>query len=189
MLTLTWHWHRHRRPTTDSADLTLSPADRIIFTKPVLTTDGHFSSASNTNFTITPGAGASVVIKGDLLVTDTLSHVNTSELNVEDKRITLGVGTNDDTLVNGSGILLAGDDYDTEAERLSILWKAAAAGNNAVWEFSGGDLSITRATTSNGTIKYLFSIDDTTTDLSIIKFTDSGSGFGTGEFIADFAAS
>lgn len=175
--------------TTDSADLTLSPADKIIFTKPVLTTDGHFSSASNTNFTITPGAGASVVIEGDLLVTGTLSHVNTSELNVEDKRITLGVGTNDDTLVNGSGILLAGDDYGTDAERLSILWKAAAAGNNAVWEFSGGDLSITRATTSNGTIKYLFSIDDTTTDLSIIKFTDSGSGFGTGEFIADFAAS
>ena len=174
--------------TTDAGDLTLSPADKIIFTKPVLTTDGHFSSASNTNFTITPGAGASVVIEGDLLVTGTLSHVNTTELNVEDKRITLGVGSNDDALVNGSGLLLAGDDYSTEAERLSILWKAASGGNNAVWEFSGGDLSITRATTSNGTIKYLFSIDDATTDLSIIKFTDSGSGFGSGEFIADFAA-
>lgn len=173
---------------TDSGDLTLSPADRLVFTKPVLTTDGHFTSASNTNFTITPGAGASVVIEGDLLVTGTLSHVNTTELNVEDKRITLGVGTNDDALVDGSGILLAGDDYATDAERLSILWKAASGSNNAVWEFSGGDLSITRTTTSNGTIKYLFSIDDTTTDLSIIKFTDSGSGFDAGQFIADFAA-
>lgn len=177
---------------TDSSDLTLAPAGNIVFNRPVITSDGHFSSTSGTDFIISAGSNAVVKIMGKLEVEGGIDQINTQEITVADKTILLGSGSDDDGTVSGAGIVLDGTAFGASAgaKDLSILWNAPASGANAQWQFQGGDLSFQRKTTSLGTVRYVFSIDDASGDLQFLKQVDADNTgtFTDAETIVDFAS-
>jgi hypothetical protein len=142
--------------STNAGDLTLSPAGNLVVARPISTTDGHIVSTASVDLNLTSGTGT-VVVSGNLQVTGSLDTINTSELLVNDKTITLSNGANTDALADESGIIIDGT---AGSKALSLLWTNAASSLNAHWAFAGGDLSLQRVTASSGTVRFVLSISD-----------------------------
>ena len=76
-------------------------------------------------------------VGGNLTVSGTTTTINTQNLIVEDKNITLGSGAADDTVANGGGITLASGDGNK-----TLTWTDATNGVN-YWSLTGGYLQTT----------------------------------------------
>jgi hypothetical protein len=170
--------------STNAGDLTLSPAGNLVVARPISTTDGHIVSTASVDLNLTSGTGT-VVVNGNLQVTGSLDTINTSELLVNDKTITLSNGADTDVLADESGIIIDGT---AGSKALSLLWTNAASSLNARWAFAGGDLSFQRVTASSGTVRFVLSISDDG-HLQVLKQVDAQStgSFADFEYVADFS--
>lgn len=170
--------------STNVGDLTLAPFGNVILDKDTVLTTGNLSTPSGTQLNLTPGNGT-VYIDGDLQVTGTITTVNATSLEVEDKTITLAHQANPtNTTADGSGMVIEGDAYAASegSKDLSLIWhNNPGAGNSPYWRLSGGDFYITRDI--DGTVvTYQFVIDSTTQNLVLRKQVDSASASPVAEF-------
>lgn len=154
--------------TTTTGNLTLSPAGEVVIDKNATFTTGNLTSPGE--FKITPGAGESVRIDGDLIVKGSITTVEATSLEVSDKTITLAhADVPADSTADGAGMIIEGSAaaLDPAAKDLSLLWNENAGGT-PYWRMSGGDFYITRKIGTN-IVTYQFMIDGPTTDLVLKK--------------------
>ncbi|GAQ90403.1 hypothetical protein KFL_006340210 [Klebsormidium nitens] len=142
--------------STTSGDLTLTSAANIVVTSPIVTSAGAIT-ASGTDLTLSAPSGHKVVIDGDLDVTGTVTHVNSTDLLVEDKTVTLAHSDSPGALatVDGAGIVI--DNSDTD---VSLRFNDNAG--VPFWALNGGDFRFQKTFVFNGTTRmvgYELSID------------------------------
>ena len=170
--------------STNVGDLTLSPFGKVIMDKDAVLSTGNLATPSGTQLNITPGNGT-VYIDGDLQVTGTITTVNATSLEVEDKTITLAHQANPtNTTADGSGMVIEGDAYAASegAKDLSLIWNNnPGVGNSPYWRLSGGDFYITRDI-SGTIVTYQFVIDSTTQNLVLRKQVGEASPSPVAEF-------
>ena len=150
---------------------------------------------------LTAGTGTfsnNVTISGDLTVSGTTTTINTTNLEVKDKNITLNFGAGD-TSSNADGAGITIQDAVNSSTDATILWNASAdrfdlshglrinADDQVFTVGAGGDFSLTH----NGTDTFManntghFYITTTSDDKDIIFRTDDGSGGVTSYFRVD----
>ena len=141
---------------------------------------------------------SNVTISGDLTVSGTTTTINTTNLEVKDKNITLNFGAGD-TSSNADGAGITIQDAVNSSTDATILWNASAdrfdfshglrinADDQVFTVGAGGDFSLTH----NGTDTFManntghFYITTTSDDKDIIFRTDDGSGGVTSYFRVD----
>ena len=125
------------------------------------------------NFEESPTFTGDVVVQGDLTVNGTTTTINTANLNVEDKNITLNYSTGDSSAsANGAGITI--QDAVNATTDATILWDAT----NDEFDFSH-PINITGAITSSSNLTLgANGIIDTASGHLIFK----GSGTTAGQF-------
>lgn len=170
--------------STTAGDLTLTSAANVVVTSPIETTSGAISS-TGTDLTLTAAAGHKVIINGDLDISGTVTHVNSTDLLVEDRTITLAHTASPGALstVDGAGLVV--DNSDTD---VSLKFKE----NSGVpfWALSGGDFRVQRTFIFNGTTRticYEFGIDPETEQLVISKFGADGTSLGAASATSVFS--
>lgn len=161
--------------STTAGDLTLTSAANVVVTSPIETTNGTISSTS-TDLTLTAAAGHKVVINGDLDISGTLNTINTTDLTVEDKTVTLAHSGTPGALstVDGAGIIVENSDAD-------VSFKFRDQAGVPFWQLAGGDFHIIRTITANGstrTIEYQLAIDPDTENLVFLKRAATGTDLG-----------
>jgi hypothetical protein len=170
--------------STTAGDLTLTSAANIVVTSPIETSSGAISS-TGTDLTLTVAAGHKVVINGDLDISGTVTHVNSTDLLVEDRTITLAHTASPGALstVDGAGLVV--DNSDTD---VSLKFKE----NSRVpfWALSGGDFRFQRTFTFGGTtrtVAYELAIDPESEQLVFSKIAADGTTLGAASATSVFS--
>jgi hypothetical protein len=136
------------------------------------------SGGSFTGTTLSTGTGSisggagnfsgDLSVGGNLNVSGRVDFVNSSELLVADKHITLASTSNaTDALASGAGIYVHGSNYATSNSSISLTWNTGCNGN--YWMHKGGNLAISG--TSNSKMVTL----STAVDGSLKLLSDDGS--------------
>ena len=113
--------------------------------------------------------GGNTVISGDLTVEGTSVTLNTTDLNVEDKNITLNYHATADTSASAGGAGITIQDAVDASTDASILWNAT----NSAFDFSHEITALSALTlTSNAPRIFLYEAD--TTDLNTALFSSGG---------------
>ena len=113
--------------------------------------------------------GGNTVISGDLTVAGTSVTLNTTDLNVEDKNITLNYHASNDTSASAGGAGITIQDAVDASNDASILWNAT----NDEFDFSHAiTVPSTLTLTSNAPRIFLYEAD--TTDLNTALFSSGG---------------
>jgi hypothetical protein len=167
----------------------------------VLTASGSNSLNGEANMTFdgtTLALTGNQTISGNLTVSGTTTTIDTTNLDVKDKNITLNYGSGDTSSnANGAGITI--QDAVSASTDATILWNASAdrfdfshglrinADNQTFTVGAGGDFALSH----NGTDTFManntghFYITTTSDDKDIIFRTDDGSGGVTSYFRVD----
>jgi hypothetical protein len=162
--------------STTAGDLTLSSAGNIMVTSPLETTVGTITSVG-TDLTLNAAAGHKVVVNGDLDVTGTLNYVNTTDLLVEDKTVTLAHSGSPGALstIDGAGITIENSETD-------VSMKFHPNSGTPFWELAGGNMFITRTMQIGSdvrTIQYQLVIDSESENLVFLKRAANGTSLGS----------
>lgn len=162
--------------STTAGDLTLTSAGNIMVTSPLETTAGTITSVG-TDLSLNAATGHKVIVNGDLDVTGTLNYVNSSDLLVEDKTVTLAHSTSPGNLstIDGAGIIIENSDTD-------VSMKFHPNSGTPFWELVGGNMFITRTMQIGSnvrTIQYQLTIDDQTENLVFLKRAADGTSLGS----------
>jgi hypothetical protein len=151
------------------------------------------SSISLGTGTISGGAGnfsGDVTVSGKLQIGGTIDYVNTSELLVADKHVTLASTSNpSDSTASGAGIYIQSSNYATSNSTISLTWNQGCNGN--YWLPKGGNLAlpgtagskmVTLGTSSNGALQLLSDdgVSATSTALIGVSLIASGTSLDLG---------
>jgi len=110
-----------------------------------------------------------VVIQGDLTVEGTSVTLNTTDLNVEDKNITLNYHATADTSASAGGAGITIQDAVNSTTDASILWNAT----NSAFDFSH-EITAPSALTLTSNAPRIFLYEADTTDLNTALFSSGG---------------
>jgi hypothetical protein len=163
--------------STTAGDLTVTSAGNTVFTSPITTTSGAISSVG-TDLVLSAATGHAVVIHGNLNVDGDVNHINTTDLLVEDKLISLAHSLTPGALstVDGAGIVIENADTD-------VSLKFAYNAGNPNWDFAGGDVffskTFTNASSQVRTVQYQLVIDEDSENLVFLKVASNGTTLGS----------
>lgn len=179
--------------STSSGNLVLNPANNVQISKDLYLGTGNVDSLPGVQTTIRSGAGP-VTVDGDLVVTGTIigssggggsggggSGGNTTPKWPDKRAVLACIESPSNTYASGSGLLIAGADYEVDPTSLSLIWRSNSGGAPC-WHMSGGNFWVTRKLTTGATVTYRFDIDDDTQDLVISKQVDVGRPIPVAEF-------
>jgi hypothetical protein len=124
-------------------------------------------------------ATGNVVITGDLTVNGTTTYINTTELKVTDKNVTIANGSTSRTLSDGAGLtIVGGTDGDVTFEYTNSL--VALTSNVALNVASGSSYKLAGVDIIDSTGAYLGSVDVAHGGTGATTLTDHGVLVGSG---------
>ena len=90
-----------------------------------ITIDGNTISTTNTNgnLTLTPNGTGDVVISGDLVVNGSTTTVNSTEVDIADKNITIAYGSSGSSAADGAGLTVDGADATFNYTHSLLGWQ------------------------------------------------------------------
>jgi hypothetical protein len=148
----------------DNFQLNITPT-----TTSTSTTTGAIITAGGVGIAENLYVGGNTVISGDLTVEGTSVTLNTTDLSVEDKNITLNYHASNDTSASAGGSGITIQDAVDASNDASILWNAT----NDEFDFSHAiTVPSTLTLTSNAPRIFLYEAD--TTDLNTALFSSGG---------------